>query len=69
MIENRLIRIRDVQRKVSLGRSTIWLFIKQKRFPTGFKIGNKVRVWFESDIDSYIEEMRNQNQKNEVNGG
>lgn len=55
MEQNRLLRIRDVQRKVSLGRSTIWLWIKQKRFPSGFKLSSGVRVWKEQEINEFIE--------------
>ncbi|WP_366881159.1 AlpA family phage regulatory protein [Sulfuricurvum sp.] len=55
MEQNRLLRIRDVQQRVSLGRSTIWLWIKQKRFPSGFKLSNSVRVWHERDINDFVE--------------
>lgn len=38
MDHNRLLRLPEVKHKVALGRSTIWLWIKQGKFPAGFKL-------------------------------
>lgn len=54
MNEVRLIRLPEVQRKVALGRSTIWLWIKQGRFPKGMKLSRNVHVWHAHDIDRFI---------------
>jgi prophage regulatory protein len=55
MHQSRLLRLRDVQHRVALGRSTIWLWIKQGKFPPGFKLSNSVRVWYEQEINDFIE--------------
>ncbi|TDA63243.1 AlpA family phage regulatory protein [Sulfuricurvum sp. IAE1] len=54
MTQERLLRFREVQNKVALGRSTIWLWIKQGRFPQGMKLSQSVRVWHESEINRFI---------------
>lgn len=55
MDHNRLIRLPEVQRRVSIGRSTIWLWIKEGRFPKGIKLSSNITVWHESEIDSFVE--------------
>jgi prophage regulatory protein len=55
MDRNRLIRLPEVQRRVSIGRSTIWLWIKEGRFPKGIKLSKNVTVWNESEIDAFVE--------------
>ena len=54
MNQERLLRISEVQQRVSLGKSTIWLWIKQGRFPKGIKLSPSVTVWHESEINSFI---------------
>lgn len=54
MDQVRLLRLHEVQRRVSLGRSTIWLWIKQGRFPPGMKLSRNVRVWHEFEINQFI---------------
>lgn len=54
MDQERLVRISEVQRRVGLGRSTIWLWIKQGRFPQGIKLSPSVTVWYESEITAFI---------------
>lgn len=54
MDHNRLLRLPEVQERVSLGRSTIWLWIKEGRFPNGKKLSSRVTVWLESDIEAFV---------------
>lgn len=54
MDHNRLLRLPEVQERVSLGRSTIWLWVKEGRFPAGKKLSSRVTVWLESDIEAFI---------------
>lgn len=55
MDHNRLLRLPEVKHKVALGRSTIWLWIKQGKFPAGFKLSSRVRVWNEKEINDFIQ--------------
>lgn len=54
MIQERLMRLPEVKNKVALGRSTIWLWMKQGRFPQGIKLSENVRAWRESEINQFI---------------
>jgi len=50
-----LLRVEDVVKKTSIGKSTIWLWVKEKRFPQPIKLSERISVWKESDIDEWIE--------------
>lgn len=54
MDQERLLRITEVQQRVGIARSTIWLWIKQGRFPKGKKLAASVTVWHESEIRAFI---------------
>ncbi len=50
----RLLRLRDVQDRVGLGRSTIYRWMDEGNFPRPHPIGNHTIRWLESDIDAWI---------------
>jgi prophage regulatory protein len=50
----RLLRIADVSKKTTLGKSTIWLKMGQGTFPKPTKLSPAINVWKESDIDEWI---------------
>lgn len=50
----RLLRLRDVEAKTSLGRSTIYRYIKEGRFPKGLQLGPATVRWREAEVDDYI---------------
>jgi len=54
MDQERLLRITEVQQRVGIARSTIWLWIKQGRFPKGMKLSPSVTVWYEKEINLYV---------------
>ncbi|MDD5386440.1 MAG: AlpA family phage regulatory protein [Sulfuricurvum sp.] len=54
MDQERLLRITEVQQRVGIARSTIWLWIKQGRFPKGMKLSPSVTVWHEKEINLYV---------------
>lgn len=54
MNQERLLRISEVQQRVGLGKSTIWLWIKQGQFPPGKKLSPSVTVWHESEINMFV---------------
>lgn len=51
----RLIRIKEVMHRTSLGRSTIYKFIKLGKFPKQVPIGG-LAAWSEVEIDAWIYE-------------
>lgn len=50
----RLIRLREVQHRVGLGRSTIYRWMAEGRFPNPVPLGRHAVAWKEEDIDDWI---------------
>lgn len=53
----RYLRIEDLSIKVGLSRSQIYKLIQNEAFPRQLKIGSRISVWKESDIDKWMSEM------------
>lgn len=52
----RLVRLREVQHRVGLGRSTIYRWMDEGKFPKPHSLGGYAVRWLESDIDEWIQE-------------
>ena len=52
----RLIKLKEVIQKTSLGHSSIYKFIAEGSFPKQVSLGAKSVAWLESEIDEWIEE-------------
>lgn len=50
----RLIRISEVQHRVGLGRSTIYRWMAQGRFPKPARLSGHSVAWIEGEIDAWI---------------
>jgi len=50
----RLIRIKEVQYRTGLGRSTIYRWMAQGRFPKTVHLGGHAVAWAEADIEFWI---------------
>lgn len=50
----RLIRIREVQHRVGLGRSTIYRWMAEGKFPKPVKLGAHTVAWNECDIECWL---------------
>ena len=50
----RLLRIGDVSKKTTLGKSTIWLKMGQGLFPKPTKLSPAINVWKKSEINEWI---------------
>lgn len=48
------LRIAQVAKKTGLGKSTVWLWVKENRFPKPIKLSHKVAVWDEDKIKEWI---------------
>jgi len=55
MTTQNIIRLPQVKQRTGLSRSTLYLLIKDRKFPTPIQIGARAVGWLESDVDSYIE--------------
>lgn len=51
---SRLIRLSEVQKRVGLGRSTIYRWMSDNRFPQPYQLGSHAVAWLERDIDEWI---------------
>lgn len=50
----RLIRLPEVQHRVGLGRSTIYRWMAEGRFPKPVQLGGYTVAWAEDDIEGWI---------------
>lgn len=50
----RLIRIKEVQHRVGLGRSTIYRWMAQGKFPRPVRLGNYSVAWEEGAVENWI---------------
>jgi prophage regulatory protein len=50
----RLIRLREVQHRVGLGRSTIYRWMAEGKFPKPVQLGGYAVAWAEDDIQVWI---------------
>lgn len=50
----RLIRLPEVQHRVGLGRSTIYRWMAEGKFPKPVQLGGYAVAWAESDIEAWI---------------
>tara|TARA_R110001592_G_scaffold200097_1_gene448892 strand:+ start:360 stop:575 length:216 start_codon:yes stop_codon:yes gene_type:complete len=53
----RLIRLKEVQNRVGLGRSTIYRWMDEGKFPRSHSLGGYAVAWLEADIDSWIDKQ------------
>jgi prophage regulatory protein len=50
----RLIRLREVQHRVGLGRSTIYRWMSEGRFPKPVQLGGHAVAWVEAEVEAWI---------------
>lgn len=50
----RLIRLKEVQHRVGLGRSTIYRWMAEGKFPKPIQLGGYTVAWAQEDIDGWI---------------
>lgn len=50
----RLIRLPEVQHRVGLGRSTIYRWMAEGKFPKPVQLGTRAVAWRETDIDRWL---------------
>ncbi|MCO6356817.1 AlpA family phage regulatory protein [Pseudoalteromonas shioyasakiensis] len=50
----RLIKLKEVMTKTSLGHSSIYKFIAEGNFPKQVSLGAKSVAWVESEVDDWI---------------
>jgi prophage regulatory protein len=53
--KERFVRIRELEKRLGMGLSSIRGLIKDGEFPEPIVIRKKIHVWLESDVDQYIQ--------------
>jgi len=52
--DERLLRIKEVLKRVPIGKSSWWKGVKDGRYPKPVKLGTRTTCWRESDINDLI---------------
>lgn len=52
----KLLTAKEVMKKTTLSRMTIWRYIQDGNFPKSIKLGPQRIAWIEDDIDKWINE-------------
>ena len=50
----RLLRVKEVSELVGIGKSTVWAWVKEGKFPKPVKLSDRVTVWRESEVQTFI---------------
>ena len=53
--KTRLIRLKEVQHRVGLGRSTIYRWMAEGEFPKPVPLGAHAVAWVESEVEEWID--------------
>ena len=53
---NRILKLPEVIQVTGLARSTIYLWMKDKKFPTHIKLGERSVGWLEEDIQGWLDQ-------------
>lgn len=54
-MNERILRLPEVKTRTGLSRSSIYNFIRDKKFPLGINLGIRSVGWRSSEIDAWIE--------------
>jgi len=52
----RFLRLNQVVEKIGISRSTVYLYLKQGRFPEPVHLSERLVAWVESEIDNWMKE-------------
>ena len=53
---NKLIRINQVMEMTGIAKSTVWLWVKEKKLPQPTHLSPRITVWRLSDIEKFIDD-------------
>lgn len=52
----RFIRLREVLHRTGLGRSTVYRWMEEGRFPKSVRLGGRSVAWIEHEIDEWLQD-------------
>ena len=50
------LRINEVVEMLSVGKSTVWAWVKESKFPKPIKLSEYVTVWKLSEIEEWVQQ-------------
>ncbi len=53
--QKRVLRLKDITKRVGISKTAIYQLIKQGDFPQSFSLGGRMVAWLETDIEAFIE--------------
>lgn len=53
------IRVQQVANMLSIGKSTVWLWVKQNKLPQPIHLSARISVWKASEINNFIASASN----------
>ena len=57
-MQDKFLRINDVIEMLSVGKSTIWAWVKQGKFPPPIKLSPGCTVWSLNTIDEWVNQKK-----------
>lgn len=51
------LRSKEICERLSIGRTTLWRLIQEGKFPQGFQLGKRIRVWNIKDVEAFEASM------------
>lgn len=52
------LRLREVTKRIPVSKSTIWLWVQEKKFPAPVKLSERVTAWPIASIEAWEAEKR-----------
>ncbi|WP_269900292.1 helix-turn-helix transcriptional regulator [Paenalcaligenes faecalis] len=59
-------RLPETAKEVGIAHSTIWLWVRQGRFPAPVKLGPRVTAWRKSDVSQWLADPQAWQEQNGV---
>lgn len=53
-IKDRILRLNEVKARAGIGRTSIYMWMKEGNFPQSVHLGGRAIGWVESEIDEWI---------------
>lgn len=60
-MNKKLYRLNELSDLLSIGKSTIWAWVKDGKFPKPIQITSRMTVWKSEDLETWLEEHNHQN--------
>jgi prophage regulatory protein len=52
------IRLRDLTKRIPVSKSTIWLWVQERKFPAPVKLSERVTAWSVASVETWEAEKR-----------